>query len=116
MKNVKEESKLLASLTVFRELYDKQKDVYGVIAEFLKEVIVKNGKRKFNTTEITNLLNNSFDFSLPEAVVNTAIKRLNLPKEDGVYIVQTMPVLENRTVETLQEQNLTSAEILSIKK
>lgn len=108
MKNVKEESKLLASLTVFRELYDKQKDVYGVIAEFLKEVIVKNGKRKFNTTEITNLLNNSFDFSLPEAVVNTAIKRLNLPKEDGVYIVQTMPVLENRTVETLQEQNLNS--------
>lgn len=114
MKNIKEESKLLASLVVFRELYDKQKDVYGVIAEFLKEIIVVNGKRKFNTTEITNQLNNSFDFSIPEAVVNTAIKRLNLPKEDGVYIVQTMPVLENRIVEKLQEQNLNSnVEIIS---
>lgn len=114
MKSIKEESKLLASLVVFRELYDKQKDIYRVIAEFLNEIIVVNGKRKFNTTEITNLLNNTFDFSIPEAVVNTALKRLNLPKEDGYYIVQTMPVLESRTIGNLQEQNLNSnLEIIS---
>jgi hypothetical protein len=35
MQNIKEESLFLASLAVFRELYNSQKDIYGVIGEFL---------------------------------------------------------------------------------
>ena len=108
MKDIKEQSKLLASLVVFRELYDKQKDVYGVIAEFLKEIIVANGKHRFNVTEITNLLNSTFDFSIPEAVVNTALRRLNLPKEDGFYIVQNMPSLDESGLSELQKRNLSA--------
>lgn len=112
MKEIKEESKLLASLVVFRELYDKQKDIYGVIAEFLKEIIGSNGKHRFNATEITNLLNNTFDFSLPEAVVNTALRRLGFPKKDGFFIVQNLPMSDNKEVIRLQEQNLDSNEEL----
>ena len=39
MKNIDNESRLLASLAVFRELYDSKKEVYGIIAEFIKEII-----------------------------------------------------------------------------
>ena len=53
MEKIKEESKLLASLVIFRELFDKQKDIYSVIAEFLQEIIVIYGKHQFNLTEIT---------------------------------------------------------------
>lgn len=109
MKSIEEESKLLASLAVFKEIYDtKQKDVYGVIAEFLKEVISANGKHRFNVTEIANLLNNTFDFSLPEAVVGTALRRLDLQREDGYYIVANTLNLSDRKLTELQEINLSN--------
>lgn len=108
MKSIREESKLLASLAVFRELYDsKQSDVYAVIGEFLKEIITSNGKYQFNLTEITNLLNNTFEFSIPEAVVNTALRRLDyLQKDQHFYIVKKMPHTDELRVNTLQEQTL----------
>ena len=46
----------------FRELYDNQKDVYGVISEFLKEIISSENKYQFGLTEITLLLNESYGF------------------------------------------------------
>lgn len=88
MKRYLEESKCLASLAVFRELYDSQKDIYGIISEFLKEIIVSKAKHQFTLTGITQLLNDEFDFSIPEAVVKTSLKRLLfLSKYKGVYIV-----------------------------
>ena len=50
MENTLENSKCLASLAVFRELYDNQKDVYGVISEFLKEIISSENKYQFGLT------------------------------------------------------------------
>jgi len=108
MKDIKEESKLLASLVVFRELYDNQRDIYGVIAEFLKEIISANRKHRFHLTEITYLLNSTFDFSIPEAVVNTALQRLDLQKEEGFFIVKNLPDLSKNRLIELQEKNLTS--------
>lgn len=108
MKSIEEESKLLASLVVFRKLYDVKQDVYGVIAEFLREVIYVNGKHQFNVTEIANLLNSTFDFSLPEAVVGTALRRLDLPREGGYYIVPTTFNLSGRELTNLQERNLSN--------
>ncbi len=70
MSDIKEASRRLASLAVFRELYNSNKDVYGVIAEFLNEIIATKGLHQFNLTDIANLLNTTFDFSIPEAVVN----------------------------------------------
>lgn len=109
---INEESKLLASLVVFRELYDKQKDIYGVIAEFLIEIIANNGKHRFTLTEIVNLLNSTYDFSLPEAVINTALRRLDLPKKDGFYIVQNTTNFSKRNLSELQAISMTDNETL----
>lgn len=87
MKNIKEESRCLASLAVFRELYNSEKDVYGIIGEFLKEVINYHSKFTFSLTEITCLLNDTYDFNIPEAVISTSLSRLKdyIKKDQGRY-------------------------------
>ena len=88
MDKIKEESRYLASLAVFREFYNNQKDIYGVISEFLNGVITSNKKYKFNLTEIKNLLNKTFEFDIPEAVIHTSLKRLSyLTLAQGTYSV-----------------------------
>lgn len=105
MDNKKEESKCLASLAVFRELYNKQKDVYGVISAFLNEIISSNGMKQFNITEVANLLNLTFDFSIPEAVVRTSLGRLDyLEKEQGIYTVVKPINTVNGEVTILQKE------------
>lgn len=114
MNEIQEQCKILASLVLFRELYDKEKDVYGVIAEFLNEIIAVNQKRNFNLTEITNLLNSTYDFSIPEAVINTAIRRLNLKKEKGFFIVDNFPKRQDNHLRLLQEKSISNNDSMLI--
>ena len=89
MTEIKEESKCLASLAVFRELYNNEKDIYGIICEFLKEIITSQAKHQFTLTEITALLNETYDFKIPEAVVNTSLNRFKtaLTKSVGLFTI-----------------------------
>src|SRR5690606_30526175 len=89
MEDVLQESKCLASLAVFRELYNSEKDIYGIIGEFLKEIITSNGKHQFSLTEITQLLNDTYDFKIPEAVVSTSLNRFkdSYTKAQGYYTI-----------------------------
>jgi hypothetical protein len=95
-----EESKCLASLAVFRELYNSEQDVYGIISEFLIEVIITNAKHSFNLTEITHLLNETYDFSIPEAVVRTSLNRIeSLNKESGIYSIGNLTELKSQSID-----------------
>jgi hypothetical protein len=89
MEDVLQESKCLASLAVFRELYNSEKDIYGIIGEFLKEIITSNGKHQFSLTEISQLLNDTYDFKIPEAVVSTSLNRFkdSYTKSQGYYTI-----------------------------
>jgi len=89
MSLIKEEMKCLASLAVFRELYNSRQDIYSVIDEFIKEIISSNNKYQFSLTEITNLLNQTYDFSIPEAVVSTSLNRFgkSISKSNGLYTI-----------------------------
>lgn len=97
MNDCMNKSKCLASLALFRELYNSKKDIYGVISEFLREIILSEAKHQFSLTEITQFLNTSFDFQLPEAIVKTALKRLRfVTKKGGTYIADNL-TSEKRT-------------------
>lgn len=89
MAEIKEESKCLASLAVFRELYNNNRDIYSIICEFLKEIITSQAKHQFTLTEITALLNETYDFKIPEAVVSSSLSRFKtaLIKASGLYTV-----------------------------
>jgi hypothetical protein len=100
----------LASLAVFRELYNSQTDVYGVIGKFINEIISSKGKYSFSLTEITNLLNENFGFNLPEAVVSTSIGRLdNIIKEYELYTVEKKHKQTGSEVNALQQESIKSS-------
>jgi hypothetical protein len=77
------EKTLLASVVLFRELYDSDKDIYDVIAEFIKAALIFGQKWSVNTTETTQLLRQEFELSIPEAVVGTTLHK-RLHKRDGI--------------------------------
>lgn len=99
-----EQSKCLASLAVFRELYDNKNDIYGVISDFIVEIIITNSLRSFGLTEITSLLNKEYYFNLPEAVVKTSLKRLKfLIKDSGSYSLNHEIPFQSRIDEDKKE-------------
>lgn len=85
------EKTLLASVVLFKELYDSDKDIYDVIAEFIKSAMIFESKWAFNTTEATQLLSSSFGLTIPEAVITTTLRKRLLKRdqilshENGVY-------------------------------
>ncbi|MBA2883217.1 uncharacterized protein YozE (UPF0346 family) [Desulfosalsimonas propionicica] len=97
----------LASLAVFRELYNSQTDIYAIISRFLNEIISTNGKYNFTLTEITNLLNDSFGFTIPEAVVSTSLGRLDhITKERDIFSVDKEFERTSNDVSSLKDMSL----------
>lgn len=86
--NDKHGNKLLASYALFKGLFDNGKDIYGVIAEYLKKIISEKGLYNFTLDEITNYLNKEYEFNIPNAVIKTALNRIeNLTKISANYSV-----------------------------
>lgn len=99
MDNVIEESGRIASLALFRELFDSEKDIYGVISCFLKEIIVTEAKFSFTSREITCLLNETFSFQIPEAVVRTSLRRINnLKSENGQFFPNVQEITKSSLI------------------
>lgn len=105
MKTLKEENTLLASLAVFRELYNSEKDVYGTIAAFLNEIIRVESLYSFTLNDITSKLNSTFEFTIPIAIVKTALGRLSyLRKERTNYIVLDVSKIKEVSLDEKQKQ------------
>ena len=88
------EVNLLSSAAVLRALYDNKKDIYDVIAEFIRASIKQKSIRVFDSMECTELLLSEFGFRIPEAIVKSCLKnRLKKNGEidliDGRYCVSS---------------------------
>jgi hypothetical protein len=86
------EQRLLAAIALFRELYDNNKNIYDVLAEFIRAGILLNSKWSFNSVECTQILESTFGFVIPEAVNKSCLKnRLigsgELLLNHGVYTI-----------------------------
>lgn len=87
------EKNLLASLAVFREFYDKESDIYTIISTFINSLIIENKLSSFSISEISGLLNSTYEFTIPYAVVKTSLKKLDyLTKTDNTYVVNSSKV------------------------
>lgn len=104
MREIKEDNRLLASLAVFRELYNAEKDVYGIISVFLNDLIGLEKLYSFDANEITTKLNDTFEFDIPKAVVETSLGRLKfLEKNQGKYTVTDISKINDKNIQTKQE-------------
>jgi hypothetical protein len=113
MSNYEPDNKLLASLAVFRTLYDNKKDVVSVISDFVHEIIVSTNRYRFNLKEISNLLNSTYDFNLPEPIVEASLKSLPFLKRDsGFYYVKDIADLKSTDLSEKQSEIQTSNDLI----
>ncbi|KJH84225.1 hypothetical protein [Stutzerimonas stutzeri] len=70
-----EDRRLLASAALFRQLHDNKKDVYDVLAEFIRSSISWSSLWSFNVTECSGILEENFGFKIPDAVIRTCLKK-----------------------------------------
>ena len=68
------DQKLLASIAVFRELYDSNQDIYDVITNFIRSAMVLDSCWVLDASRCSSLLQETYGFELPEAVVKTCLK------------------------------------------
>ncbi|PJZ65336.1 hypothetical protein CH371_13135 [Leptospira wolffii] len=98
----KSDLNLIASCALFRNLYDQQKDIYDVIAEYIRTIIYLESKFKFTSSDISDILNKKYGFKLPEAVIRTTLsnrlkKTGEVSSENGFY--NLININENRSKE-----------------
>lgn len=87
-----EDRRLLASAALFRQLHENKKDVYDVLAQFIRSSISWSSTWSFNVTECSGILEKYFGFRIPDAVIRTCLKRRlkragELSLNQGIYSI-----------------------------
>lgn len=67
---------LLASVALFSELYnsDSFKSIPDILAEFIKGAVVYEKRFSLNSTELKEILKQTYGFNIPESVLRTTLK------------------------------------------
>lgn len=95
---------MIASVALFSELYDSDRDIYDIIAELIKGAIQVEGRWTLSSTEMVRLFNDVYGFDVPEAVLATAAKK-RLKKEGylsfnkGIYSATEKLMCATRDIE-----------------
>ena len=97
--------KMMASLALFRKLYkNEEMDVLVLLGEFIKLIIKKNNLHSFTASEIKTRLFAEYNFSIPEYVVETALKKI-CNKRNGTFSIKTDIVLSYENTNDIQKSN-----------
>lgn len=110
MDHISDTRKCMASLAIFKSLYDEKKDLYSVIASFAQQLIYDQKLRGFSLQEFCNKIKDVYGFNLPIAVVKTSLKRLKfLDAKNSYYSYQGTfkKLLGKDTISTLEKYNET---------
>lgn len=75
----------LAARATFSQMFNTNKDIYAVIIEYVIYAIHEAGIT-FSANDITQIINDKFDFNIPEAVVKTSIKKFLLTENNKYNI------------------------------
>ena len=81
---------LLASVALFGQFYNSEnyKDIISIIGDFIKGAVLLNKKFSLTPFEIKTLLEETYDFQLPESVIRTVLHsalKKDVESEKGVY-------------------------------
>lgn len=81
---------IMASFATLKSLSDAKKyqSPYQILREFINYIIVADSLYSFSAVEMKNCLNSQFSFSIPEAVVRTALKSMQgVTLTNGIYTI-----------------------------
>lgn len=83
----------LASIALFKVLYDRKKNIYSLLYDFIIGAVLSSpDKRSFTSLEITNFVNDYYKFEIPESVIKTVLKK-NIPEK-----IHTFNLIEKKYV------------------
>lgn len=84
---------LLASVSLFRELYDseEEKNINDILFKFIIGVVVLDGSFQLNVTEIKNLLEKHYGFNIVDAVIKNTLRikektTSQIKSDKGIYL------------------------------
>lgn len=108
---------LLASVSLFAELYDNNKDIKEVLKEFILSLFTLEKIYSIDSIKAQTLLNNHYGFEIPEAVVVTTLNNLKkskiLSKSKGEYHL-VFGINENKNLIQGVENNLKEQESIYV--
>ena len=105
---------IMASYATFKVLYSSKeyKSPYQILSEFIKYIITYKSLYCFTSTEICRYLNEDFGFSLPIAVIRTAIKNIpQVKRENQTY--QVSGLNENNTFRSLKQKSEENSRLIT---
>lgn len=106
MNNKISDSNLLASLAVFRQLQESGKSINDILNEFIVDIIKTNGLFSFSSKDVSNLLNETYDFQIPDAVVALSLKKIDaLTHKNGLFTVNNSSKLDFFNIEKQKHLN-----------
>ena len=88
MNIINDQKKCMASLAVFKQLFNSGNDIFSIIAEFVKQEIISNGLTDFTEQQMHDLLLADNGFDVPQAVIHTSLKRIPYlnRQQEGVIV------------------------------
>ncbi len=71
-----EKNNLLASVALFRKLYEKENynNIYDILAEFIRGAVIYESKLTYTSEEIKGILKKVYGFEIPESVIKTTLR------------------------------------------
>ena len=99
---------IMASFATLKSLSDAKQyqSPYQILSEFINHIILSDSLYSFSAVEMKNRLNSHFCFSIPEAVVKTALK--NVPGAilaDGIYSISKTEVCTDELFEETKKES-----------
>ena len=104
MNIISDQKKCMAALAVFKQLFNSSSDIFDVIAEFVRQAIVENGLAVFTEQQMHDLLLQDNGFDVPQAVIQTSIKRLAYLKRQKDAIIVSSDGFNQADCSDLQKQ------------
>lgn len=94
----------LAAYTVFKDLYDEgKKNIFNILIEFVKEIIIEDTLIVISPNEMTELLTEKYSIKVPVSVINTTLKKIEgLKSENKKFIVENGNKIKSDIDEKLQ--------------
>lgn len=92
MKIISDKKKCMASLAVFKQLFNSGNDIFSIISEFIKQEIISKGLTNFTEQQMHDLLLADNGFDVPQAVIHTAMKRIPflICKKEGAIVSEEL--------------------------
>lgn len=99
---------IMASFATLKSLSDTKKyqSPYQLLREFINYIILSDSLYSFSAIEMKNRLNSHFCFSIPEAVVKTALKHMEgAILSEGIYNISKAEVHANTLFEETKKES-----------